>query len=440
MHGKWNQIGLLLAMGMVIGITNGRSQAAEEKLEPGFTRIFNGKDLTGWDGDPRLWKVVDGAIRGQTTPENPARGNTFCVWRGGRLKNFILKIKFRIQNGNSGIQYRSKEHEKWRINGYQAEVEDTPGKVGFLYHESGRGWLVNVGDIMEIDKKGNKNVVGKVSDVEALKKAGYYKLKDWNEYKIVARGNHLIQYLNGYETMELIDNDRVVDPKDKNDRKGALLEGVLALQIHAGSPMIVDFKDIRIKQLPDHFGKAVRLFNGENLDGWTFSSENEDAAWFVKDGILVDKGRPTGYIRTTKDYTNYVLRMQLRHISKGNGGVLLRMVGPDKVWPRSIEAQGQSDAMGDIWNIDKFPMKVDPSRTNGRHTGKMHKSNEKPIGQWNEYEINLDKSNLELYVNGLLQNTATECWETPGKICLQAEGSPMEFRNIVLIPIVKKDK
>ena len=106
--------------------------AAPKPDDEGFVSLFNGKDLTGWDGDPRLWSVRDGAIRGETTPENRARGNTFCVWRGGRLKNFILKIKFRIQNGNSGIQYRSKEVRKWVISGYQAEVENKPGKIGFL--------------------------------------------------------------------------------------------------------------------------------------------------------------------------------------------------------------------------------------------------------------------------------------------------------------------
>jgi hypothetical protein len=113
------------------------------------------------------------------------------------------------------------------------------------------------------------------------------------------------------------------------------------------------------------------------------------------------------------------------------------MVGPDKVWPRSIEAQGQYQAAGDIWNIDKFPMKVDASRTSDRHTGKMHDSNEKPVGEWNQYEITFDRGYLELKVNDLVQNTATDCWETPGKICLQSEGSPMEFRNLVLIPIKK---
>jgi len=411
--------------------------------EDGFVSIFNGKDLTGWDGDQRLWSVKEGAIRGQTTAENPAPHNTFCIWRGGKLKNFILKIKFRIQNGNSGIQYRSKEFGKptpsavegWRISGYQAEVVNNPGQVGFLHHEAGRGRLVLVGDIMVIDKHGNKNVVGKVSDVEALKQAGYYKNQDWNEYTIIARGNHIVHYLNGYQTIELIDNDRVTDPTDKEDRKGAAREGLLALQIHRGPPMVVEFKDIRIKHLPENYGNAIRLFNGEDLSGWTFSSDKLKDTFGVKDGVITDTGQPRGYIRTVEDYTNYVLRLQLRHVKRGNSGVLLQMTGPDKVWPKSIEAQGMSGNMGDIWNIDNVPMKVDPARTKGRRTVKIHPSNEKPIGQWNEYEIYMNGGDLQIYVNCLLQNYATECQELGGKICLQSEGSPKEFRNVVFIPI-----
>ncbi|MHC4461791.1 MAG: family 16 glycoside hydrolase [Planctomycetota bacterium] len=254
-------------------------RTAAELSQTDWQWIFNGKDLTGWDGDPRLWSVKDGAIRGQTTKENPARGNTFIVWRGGKLKDFELKLKFRIQNGNSGVQYRSKEFKKWVISGYQAEVENNPGKVGFLYHEAGRGWLVNVGDMMEIDKDGNKNVVGKVSDVETLKKAGYYKMKDWNEYTIIAQGNHLKHYLNGYPTMELIDNDRVTDPADPRDRNGAAREGVLALQIHTGPPMVVEFKDIRIKHLKPKYGDAVVLFNGKDLNDWVVKGDKKKSKW-----------------------------------------------------------------------------------------------------------------------------------------------------------------
>ncbi|HRT51732.1 MAG TPA: DUF1080 domain-containing protein [Anaerohalosphaeraceae bacterium] len=403
------------------------SAAVEE--DDGFESIFNGKDLTGWDGDPRFWSIVDGAIRGQTTAENPTQGNTFCVWRGGRLKNFVLKIKYRLENHNSGVQYRSEEGQKWRIRGYQAEIQHDPKVAGFLYHEGGRGWLVDVGDIMVIDADGKKNVVGKIGDRQAYIDAGYYKAGEWNEYTITCRGNHVMQALNGYETVELIDNDK----------RGRHMDGLLAMQLHAGPPMKVEFKDIRIKRLPDHYGEAIMLFNGKDLEGWTFSSDNQKDVWSVRDGVLVNKGRPTGYIRTTADFTNYVLRLQYRHLGSGNGGVLLRMVGEDKVWPRSIEAQGAAGNAGDIWNIDKFPMKVAQERTEGRRTRKMHASNEKQ-GDWNRYEITLDGGDLELKVNGLVQNTATECWETPGTICLQSEGSPMEFRNIVLIPIVKDGK
>jgi hypothetical protein len=420
-----------LFWGAVLAAGASRVIAAEpNETEQGYVSIFNGKDLTGWDGDPCLWSVKDGAIHGQTTEQNPARNNTFCIWRGGKLKNFILKIKFRIESGNSGIQYRSKEFEKWRVSGYQAEVADIPGKVGFLYDERARGWMVNVGDIVEVDEKGSKNVVGKIADTNELIKAGYYKNKDWNEYTIIARGNHLIHILNGFQTIELIDNDP----------NGRAMEGILALQIHAGPPMVVEFKDIRVKHLPDNFGGAKLLFNGKDLDGWTFSGDQLKDTWSVKDGVMVNQGSPAGYIRTTADFTNFVLRLQFRHITEGNSGVLLRIVGPDKVWPRCVEAQGLYGSVGDIWNIDEFPIKTDPVRTEGRHTVKMHKSNEKPLGQWNQYEITCDGPDLELKVNELVQNTAAECRETPGKIGIQSEGAQMEYRNIVLIPIIREKR
>ncbi|MEA3367880.1 MAG: family 16 glycoside hydrolase, partial [Planctomycetota bacterium] len=311
-------VATIVGVGLVLAWCHAAPAITPEEEEMGFVSIFDGKTLKGWDGDERLWSVKDGVIRGETTKENPAHGNTFCVWRDGKLRDFILKIQFRIQNGNSGIQYRSKEVSKWVISGYQAEVQNAPGKVGFLYHEKGRGWLVNVGDFMVIDEEGKKNVVSKVADVKALKEKGYYKDKDWNEYIIIAQGNYLRHYLNGYPTMALIDNDKPTDPADPKDRKGSIREGLLALQIHAGAPMVVEFKDIRIKHLTSKYGRAVRLFNGENLDGWTVPFENMQQAntFTVKDGILDDTGRPAGYIRTTDDFTNYTLHLQLQHVQK----------------------------------------------------------------------------------------------------------------------------
>jgi hypothetical protein len=433
----------LLAAVMVVGLAASPAWCEDEcpaDGEKGFVSLFNGKDLTGWDGHAELWSVKDGAIRGETTPQKRAPGNTFLIWKGGELKDFVLKLKFRVGNANnSGVQFRSQVfgsgNNKWRIRGYQAEVQEKPGKVGFLYDESRRGWLVNVGDIMElsrVDGKVQKKVVGKVSDVKKLIEAGYYKSnkdpKAWNEYTITCRGNHIMIALNGYQTMELIDND----PEQRT------LEGVLALQIHGGAPMWVEFKDIRVKQLTEKYGEAFRLFNGADLTGWTVPFEKAKGTFGANEGKLTITGRPAGYVRTEKDYTNYVLRAQVRHLRKCNNGLLLRMVGPDKVWPRSIECQGAKDNLGDIWNIDKFPMKTDPTRTRGRHTRKIHKSNEKPVGQWNQYEIYLNKGDLRMVVNGLVQNVATECWETPGKICIQSEGGPVEWRNLVMIPILGK--
>ena len=265
----------LLTVAVFCMVLSPRQAPAADSEE--WVSLFNGKDLVGWEGDPRLWSAKDGAIRGQTTPENPTKGNTFLVYRGGVLGDFELKLKFRIENGNSGVQYRSKEFDKWRIGGYQAEVENAQGKVGFLYHEAGRGWLVNVGDFMVIDEKGEKKVIGNVNDQKALIDAGYYKEKGWNEYRIVCEGNHIKQFLNGYQTIELIDNDPEVSPYDPQDRKGASRTGLLALQIHAGPPMLVEFKDIRIKQLPARCGDAVLVFNGQNLDEWTTNARSGKA-------------------------------------------------------------------------------------------------------------------------------------------------------------------
>ena len=436
------RIGLLLIAFVAVGMFASLA-AAEDKLpsgkacpraEEGFVSIFNGKDLADWDG-LGFWSVKDGVIRGETTKEKPARGNTFLIWRGGKnkglMKNFALKLKFRIQNGNSGVQFRSfvkdPARNKYRVAGYQAEVQNKAGKVGFLYDEARRGWLVNVGDIMEIDEKVKKEVVGKVSDVKKLIADKYYTDKEWNEYEIICRGNHIAMYLNGYPTVELIDNDK----------KNRTMEGHLCLQIHAGPPMVVEFKDIRVKTFDVEYGPAVRLFNGKDLTGWTLKDDQKDV-WGVKDGVMTDKGKPFGFIATKDDYTNYVLRLQVKHLEKTNSGVLLRSTMLEGKWPKCIEAQVMSGKMGDIYNFGKFSLKTDPKRTRGAGTRKIHESNEKPIGQWDEYEITLNKGDLEMKVNSLVQNRATECQEIPGKICLQSEGGALEFRNIVLIPIINK--
>jgi hypothetical protein len=216
--------------------------------------MFDGKTLEGWDGDPRLWSVKDGMIRGETTRDAKTTGNTFLIWKGGEPADFELRLSFRMDHGNSGVQYRSKylppekkPQNNWVMTGYQAEIANLPGKDGFLYHEKGpnRGhaehanYLALVGEKVEIDEHGKSHVVGSLGDRTAI--GDTYKKSDWNDYVIIARGNHLQHYLNGIQTVDVID-------KDSN---AAASRGLIALQIHAGEPMVVEFKNIRLKQYDD---------------------------------------------------------------------------------------------------------------------------------------------------------------------------------------------
>ncbi len=218
----------------------------DDRAESGFQSIFNGKDLTGWDGNPRLWSVKDGAITGQTTAENPARGNTFLIWTNGTVADFELRCSFKLVPGdrqgfaNSGIQYRSKilDPTNWVVGGYQADMDAGPVYTGTLYEERmTRATMASRGEKVVWDKDGRKQVVGSLGNPDELRAA--IKQGDWNEYVIIARGNHLQQFINGKP---------MVDVTDDCESKRAL-RGVLALQLHAGAPMMVQFKDIRLKQL-----------------------------------------------------------------------------------------------------------------------------------------------------------------------------------------------
>ena len=210
--------------------------------------LFNGKDLTGWDGDPRLWSVKDGAIRGETTMEVPAKGNTFVIWKGGTVKDFELRLSFRSNAANnSGIQYRSrhitegKVNNDWVVRGYQHEIRNEnklPSVSGFIYDEGGkRGRLCLVGEQATWGTDGMKAVTATLIDQAAFDKL--FKLDDWNDVVIVAKGNRIQHYLNNTLILDFTDDDPQL----------ALKEGILALQLHAGKPMWVEFKNIRLKDL-----------------------------------------------------------------------------------------------------------------------------------------------------------------------------------------------
>ena len=205
--------------------------------EPDFKPIFNARDLTGWDGDARFWSVRDGVLRGETSLGAMAMQNTFLIWRGGTVKDFQLKLKVRLRNGNSGVQYRARDLGKWIVAGYQAELDNAAGKSGFLYEERGRKFLGLIGEKVEIDASGKPRVTGQLAEKKELIARGYYKPREWNDYLIVAKGHHLEHFLNGTKIIAVTDND----PKNR------AADGVLALQIHAGPPMLVEFKDLLLQ-------------------------------------------------------------------------------------------------------------------------------------------------------------------------------------------------
>ena len=212
-----------------------------------FLKIFNGTDLTGWDGDLQLWSVKDGVIHGETTEEHPAQGNTFIIWKDGATKDFELRLSFRCNaTNNSGIQYRSKHvtddkvRNKWVVRGYQHELRNEttlPNVSGFIYDEGGkRGRICLAGEQASWEPDGKK-VAETLIDQAGWK--SLFKLDDWNEVVIIGKGNHILHYMNGRLILDFTDNEP----------KLALTEGVLALQLHAGKPMWTEFKNIRIKEL-----------------------------------------------------------------------------------------------------------------------------------------------------------------------------------------------
>jgi hypothetical protein len=201
--------------------------------------LFNGKDLTGWDGDSRVWSVEDGAIVGHTK-DVPLKNNTFLIWKGGDVKDFKLTLKFKLEGGNSGIQYRSKviDPTEWIVGGYQADMDGDNKYTGILYEERGRGILANRGEKLTITNKGKKEPES-FGDADDLAKSIHQ--NDWNEYVVEANGIHLKHSINGKLMSETIDHD-------KEHRADS---GVLALQVHAKlpMPMTVRFKDIKLEEL-----------------------------------------------------------------------------------------------------------------------------------------------------------------------------------------------
>lgn len=210
-----------------------RAEAAAR--EQGFKPIFNGRDLSGWDGKPGWWKVEDGALTAESTPDKPCKAPNYLIWRGGQPADFELLADFKLSTeGNSGIQIRSEERPDWDTFGYQADMTGNGELIGFIYHHS-RGLVAGRGEKVVFAPDGTKTVE-RIGDAAELLK--HFRQGDWNTYRIVCRGNDIALYLNGVLMCQVTDHSTQ-----------AAAKGIIALQMHPGPPMKVQFKNIRLRDL-----------------------------------------------------------------------------------------------------------------------------------------------------------------------------------------------
>lgn len=207
---------------------------------PGFVSLFNGRDLSGWNGDTRYWTVRDGAIVGETKPDlPPLTENNFLVWKD-EIEDFELRLKFKLEGGNSGIYYRARKRAPNQkgdpIIGAQADISADGRWTGVIMEYLLRDVLAERGQKVTIDPNGKKQITGSLGDPQTL--LASVRANDWNDYKIIAKAGHVTLAINDKTMCELDDQD----PK-------RLTRGWLALQVHVGPPMRIHFKDIFLKRL-----------------------------------------------------------------------------------------------------------------------------------------------------------------------------------------------
>jgi hypothetical protein len=211
--------------------------------EPGFRSIFDGKTLSGWEGDPKYWRVADGIMTGEITPETRIRSNTFIIWRGGEPEDFELKVDYRItSSGNSGVNYRSAvvpdtvtPENRFAMRGYQCDIDGQNRYTGNNYEEKGRLFLAVRGQVTHVTGARPPAILASLGDNQEL--AGLLK-PDWNAIYISARGNVVMHSINGRLMSTVIDDD------PKRDRKG-----LIGVQVHVGPPMKIEYRNWRIRTI-----------------------------------------------------------------------------------------------------------------------------------------------------------------------------------------------
>ncbi len=412
---------------------------ASQPASPDLDQARGYRPLTGPDATS-LW-------RGYKQPAFPAKGwtakdgvLTHAAGGGGgdlitteQFGDFDLVFEFRTApKANSGVMYGV------------AEKHDTTWQTGPEFQV-----IDDAGNSLRAD---DPHSTGAMYDLyppgpgKAMKPSG-----EWNQGRIRYRDGVVKHWVNGAKVVDarLFDapgyhtkdwQARILGSKfNAYEGFGHQARGHIALQDHGDE---IAYRNVSIRDLSGPARSEKMLFNGKDLGGLVAivpeaskAGMKPEDVWSVKDGVLICKGNPSGYIRTADTYQNFILRLQWRWAAQpGNSGVLVRMVGEDKVWPKSFEAQLHSGSAGDIIGIGEFGFKGDSGRTSGRRTTKTHAAERSP-GEWNEYEIIMNGGDAILIVNGEELNRATGVEQARGPIALQSEGAEIHFRDIRLIPL-----
>ncbi len=400
----------------------------------GWTVLFDGSSAGAFKGyksaDGKMpdkgWAVKNGELRGMKG------GGGGDIVTTEQFEDFELSLEFKCAAGaNSGIMYRV------------ADGKDNTWQTGPEFQ------LLD--DAEHADGKDPKHRAGSLYDMIAPPptEPGKDRLapaEKWNTARIRLSNGLLQHFLNGVQTVEVrVDGaawkEMIAGSKFKDmPGFGVQPTGRIALQDHGDE---VAFRNIRVRDLRQKLPGEVALFNGKDFAGWTWFANDDGTSkledvWSMQDGLVSDTGSPNGYLATTAEFTSYILRVSWRWDAPparaANSGVLLRVQRPDSVWPTSIEAQLMAGSAGDFYSIGEFPMTGDAARSKGRHVA-HRKGNERPQGEWNEYEIIVNGPTIVLSVNGEELNRAENCRVAPGRIALQSEGGQIWFKDVRMAPL-----
>jgi hypothetical protein len=383
--------------------------------------LFNGKDLRGWAGDPRIWRVVDGAMVGSVAEGTQVDDHTYLIWQGGRVADFELSLKFRSDAGNSGIDYRAAELAQgkdgrdlqWSIRGYQADI--VRDWMGSFYNWDRAGAQPGQFAIVTTAPGGQDKQATKVfplAPAQAVRGAPYYRPEQWNDYTITARGQHVIHRINGFQTIELIDVSRLQRS-----------EGYLGLQVHAGSKRQVHmFKEMCLRPLRHHFGRPILLCPAPHSSVLE-ALDPDSPRLAARSDLAVTLGTPGGSpMQTEQRFSEVILRFQFPRLARDLS-----------VWLRA----GGEPTLG-VTGIGGPSLRIEHQGESGLRVVPVEKADraEAPPVEtdWQDCEIALVGGELGVKIDGRLAAKAVDCPATARTIGLTANAATT-VRNVVVIPV-----